>query len=259
MKIKKTVSAAFRSLRGSLAAVSALAFATASAQAGSITVVPNGLAPGAQYRLAFITNSSYAAVSSTISTYNSDVSGEATAVTALNSLGTTWTAIASTSAVNAIDNIGQDAGVPIYDLEGHQIAVDATTGTGGLFSGTLMHALSFTVTGADSVLHSPGHGDSGANVWTGSTNAGVAGTGSGSPLGSSNGTLEAIGDSSATNGAWIHTGGTNNFFSGSATTNRLYGISGVLTVADTSAPEPGSAGLIVAGLTALVLATRRRD
>ena len=82
--------------------------------AGIITVPP-GLAPGSQYRLAFETADTYNAESSSIGVYNSEVNTEADAVAALAALGTTWLVIGSTDAVFASDNIGFQAGVPIYD------------------------------------------------------------------------------------------------------------------------------------------------
>ena len=51
--------------------------------------------------------------------------------------------------MNAIDNIGQDAGVPIYNLDGQEVASDATTAAGGLFSGGLMNNIGYNENGTE--------------------------------------------------------------------------------------------------------------
>ncbi len=83
-------------------------------------LTPPTLGPGQQYRLVFTTASTYTATSGDIATYNNDVNTEADSITLLNSLGTTWTAIGSTSSVSAIVNIGlsdsSDDNIPIYNL-----------------------------------------------------------------------------------------------------------------------------------------------
>src|SRR5580692_1897762 len=88
------------------------------ALAGPI-VVPPGLSAGEQYRLAFITSTSTSATSSSIAYYNTFVTNAANLDPALESLGTTWTAIASTSTVSACDNTDtypSSVGLPIYGL-----------------------------------------------------------------------------------------------------------------------------------------------
>jgi len=93
----------------------------ASLHAGIITV-PTGLTVGQHYRLVFATLDTYSATSSDINFYNNAVNSEANGVAALHALNTVWRDIGSTPTVNAIDNIGQDPGVPIYDLEGNLVA-----------------------------------------------------------------------------------------------------------------------------------------
>jgi hypothetical protein len=105
--------------------------------AGIITVPP-GLSPGSQYRLVFVTADPYNPTSSNIADYNTRVNNEANNLdgdtgSLLAGLDATWFAIASTPTVNAIDNIGEDPGVPIYDLFGDLIAFDAEPGRGGIF------------------------------------------------------------------------------------------------------------------------------
>jgi hypothetical protein len=122
------------------------------------------LTPGEPYRLVFVTADTYTAPSTSISYYNGVVNAEADSVAALEVLKTTWLGIGSTSTVNAIDNTGADPGVPIYDLNGDLIAADATTGTNGLFSGSLLQPISY-----DEINASPEN----YYVWTGTTTAGA--------------------------------------------------------------------------------------
>src|ERR1035438_1081720 len=131
----------------------------ANCAADGIVTVPPSLAPGSQYRLVFVTADTYTATSSSITDYNNDVNTEA-AASALAALGTTWLDIGSTATVNAIDNIGIDSGVPIYDLEGNLVANDAGTGVGGLIeSNPILSPIMFTELGT--YLYTL--------VWTGST------------------------------------------------------------------------------------------
>jgi hypothetical protein len=138
--------------------------------ANPITLPPS-LPPGSAYRLVFVTSDYvpsgphqgapevYNANSTNIADYNAIVQGLANNVAQLAALNLTWRVIASTSAVNAIANIGADAGTPIYDLAGDEVAADATTS--GMFSGSLLHQINVDEYGN---AQNPGH------VWTG-TNA----------------------------------------------------------------------------------------
>src|ERR1700691_3090601 len=111
MKFRNVEGAALARTLGLLAlAVAAIA---SRSYADSITVVPAGLAPGSQYRLVFWTADTYTATDSNIADYNAEVNAEANEVPSLAALDTTWRVIGSTPTVNAIDNIGQDPGVPI--------------------------------------------------------------------------------------------------------------------------------------------------
>ena len=88
--------------------IAALAAATVIATAGSAMAVPittpTSLSSGDQYRLAFVTSTTRDANSTDIADYNAFVTGVATGVAELNALGTSWTAIVSTSSINARDN-----------------------------------------------------------------------------------------------------------------------------------------------------------
>ena len=94
----------------------------------AISIVPTGLSPGDQYRLAFVTSTTRDALSSNIADYNAFVSSAANSNPDLAALGTTWTAIASTPTVAARDNTGTNpsnaVGVPIYRLDDTLIATN---------------------------------------------------------------------------------------------------------------------------------------
>jgi hypothetical protein len=167
-------------------------------------VVPPGLQAGAEYRLVFVTVGGYAANDSTIADYNSSVTAEADSIAALLDLAATWTDIGSTPSIDAITNIGADPGIPIYGLDGTEIADDATTNAGGLFSGTLLSGIDVNPNGTNSS----------GGVWTGTNTNGTQA--SGNQLGT---TSPIVGLAGLTSAAWVDFG-TNS----SGTTYLLYGI-----------------------------------
>jgi uncharacterized protein (TIGR03382 family) len=196
----------------------------------AVIVAPPGLSLGDHYRLIFVTLNSRNATSSNIDDYNQFVTQAASSVAALQALGATWTAIASTSTVSALTNIGSSS-LPIYRLDGLLVAND----TADLFDGAINAKVNITNTGV-SLL--------GANVWTGSTSAGAILL----PLGAVSGFV-TTGTSDRTDGGWLNRQipvlPTSQF--------RLYGISSELT---STVPEPGTLSLAVASL--LVAVWRRR-
>jgi hypothetical protein len=94
--------------------------ATAGAAQAALVIVPADLAPGAQYRLVFVTDGTRDATSSDINDYNTFVTNQVTGsplATALTTagfnLGTiTWKAIGSTSATSAKVNTSTDGSQP---------------------------------------------------------------------------------------------------------------------------------------------------
>ena len=172
-------------------AVAVVGMASRSA-AGTIVTVPPSLAPGSQYRLVFVTDDFYTATSANINDYNTDVNNEANSVFALAALGTTWLDIGSTFAVNAIFNIGIDAGVPIYDLEGNLVAIDAGNEAGGLFTLAILSPITYSEGGAVLATH----------VWTGTLPIGDAAP---YTLGGVGG-LTDTGFSADVNAAWVYAG-----------------------------------------------------
>jgi len=123
MKTKKPFGAA-------LAAQSLLlgllfAWMAPAAQAASVPFVPSDLNPGDNYHVVFLTQGERNAASSDIADYNAFVQGEAQRTGALTETwGVDWFAIASTSAVDAKDNIPVTT-APIYVLSDDRVADDA--------------------------------------------------------------------------------------------------------------------------------------
>ena len=204
------------------------------AGASTITTIPTGLAPGTQYRLAFVTSGTFQATSTDISTYNTYIANAVAAIPALAALPTSWYAIASTSGTDAITNIGIGPGVAIYNLADTEIAVDAGTGASGLFSGGIMANINMTESGVFITKL----------VWTGSNMTGTKLL----PLGA--GSQVEVGDDSMTN-RWLLAG------SRSASNSfPLYGISGILTSPSNGTPEPATTWLFLAAAVYLLPGVR---
>jgi len=218
-----------------LAQVGIFAFATR-AQADPITV-PTSLAPGAQYRLAFVTSTTLNSFSSEIAGYNAFVDGVAESVPELAALGQDWKAIASTELVNVLLNTSTDpspaglTGVPIFLLNDTKLVDDYDD----LWDGSIDVPLNI---GQSGVLVS---GTIATRVWTGTGADGTTAYG----LGGSGSTVGSVSSSTST---WI-----NFTFRTAAEHHRLYAISGVLTVV----PEPCTAFLLASGLAALAVRRRR--
>ncbi len=150
---------------GILSGVALATLGTSAAQA-ALVVVPTGLAPGAQYRLVFVTAGTRDAQSTEINDYNTFVTNEVTGsalATALTTAGfnlntITWKAIGSTSAVAARDNTGTNpssTGVPIYLIDGNRVA----NNNADLWDGSLQHPIN---------RNNLGNGNLEQDVWTGS-------------------------------------------------------------------------------------------
>lgn len=218
----------------------AIVFVTSSLQAAPITQ-PTSLSPGDKYRLVFTTSNTRNAASSNISDYNSFVTNTANTIPELVALGTTWSAIASTSSIHARDNTSTHpllAGVPIYRLDDQRVA----NGNADFWDGSIIVPLSIDQSGgpAQSTF-----------AWTGTTPAGVASSGgAGTSLvgfdPSCGGCIvgaPASGDPSSTSSAWVSSGAL--FFPGQA--RPFYALSGELT----AVPEPSSFVLGIVGLMSL--------
>src|ERR1700678_176359 len=124
---------------------------------------PAGLSPGEQYRLVFVTSDTTTATSTNIADYNAFVTTEANADPQLAALNVAWAALASTSSVDAYENIGGAFTTPIYNLDGQLVA----DGSSGLWGGNNL-ADPIDVDQYGDLLQ--------ANVWGGTTAAGTAET-----------------------------------------------------------------------------------
>jgi len=97
------------------------------ARASSIALqTPAGLSPGESFRFIFVTDGSTTGTSSNIADYNNFVNAQAGGAT-YNGSVVSWLAIASTSTVNAIDNVGRLSD-PVYLSNGTQVFSNTLVG-----------------------------------------------------------------------------------------------------------------------------------
>jgi len=234
--------------------------------AGTIYLVPPGLAPGDQYQLVFVTSDTFDATSSDISTYNAEVSAEAAlnpALSAFDALnGVTWTVIGSTATVNA--NVNASSSGSVYTLDGVMVA----SSTQSLYSDQCSESINLCPgPGLFSPIDITQWGTTLIDsVWTGSSSGGVA---QGNPslgyawtyLGA---TLAAGGDpwgdvsqgcSTATSNYWADCD-----YNSSSDLFSLYALSSVITVEEQPAPtpEPGAFGFLAIGMVGLVASRCRK-
>ena len=195
----------------------------------------DGLAPGTNYRVVFVTADTTQATSSDISSYNSFVQDEANQQGALTApLGFTWTAIAGTESVSGYSNSALDptssATVMILDTVGDVVA----TSYASLFQVPLVahtgQGILYDQYGVSAV-----HGFVAFDVYTGLTPAGEVDSG------------YALGDSIVSIGSpglAFGRSGLHFAYNSSDREGAMYGISNVATVV----PEPSSLILACLGV-----------
>ena len=130
-------------LRGLLIVVCFAAFQayTRCAGAGMIVQAPEGLNPGDQFRIIFVTSATIDATSNNIADYNNFVNSEAQGAT-YDGNKINWSAIVSTDAVNALTNTRSYSSSAIYMVDGTKVSnaySDAARGDpGSLWSSDLL-------------------------------------------------------------------------------------------------------------------------
>jgi hypothetical protein len=216
----------------------------ASRSDAAIVTVPAGLNPGDLYRLVFVTSTGRDATSSDIADYNAFVATVANSIPELAALGASWFAIASTSAVDARDNI--DASPPsstgIYRLDGALVFAGTGTGPGGMWSGAVPYPPILDELGVG--------GTTGRQIWSGTLGDGTGGA-TGFELGSPRVMVGYDTDTAGPFPGW--------WCCAFATEQgALYAISSELTVL-AEVPEPGTIGLTALGGAILLFAMRRKQ
>ena len=205
----------------------------ASAKADIIIQTPPGLIAGDTFRIAFVSDATTEATSSDISYYNTFVNNDAIAEAGggnnevtYDGAALTFSAIASASTTNAIDNITGTASAPLYLVNGTLVASSLTVLPGGLWSEYLLAPIDLDLTGAN--LGTTG-------VWTGTSPNGIVGYALG-------GAGATYGISTSTTPSWITAGLDTDI----RDPNHVYGVSNLLTVL-TAIPEPSSLILLTIG------------
>jgi hypothetical protein len=220
-------------------------------------VLPTDLATGSQYQLAFITAGRRTALITDIADYNAFVNQEAQASSSQVVRNAAWSAIASTDAIDAINNARTYPDIPIYDTQGHRIADNGAD----LWDGTLATPIYYDQSG--NLLD--------ALAWTGTNRNGLrANLNSGWPFSLTLGSYPydastgywwtpVEGFARYTDANWVqggYEGGTQ--LAAQGTRRRLYAISNPLT----AAPEPSTLALLgaaVLGLGGYACRQRKRD
>jgi hypothetical protein len=221
---------------------------TTGTHAGIVINTPAGLAPGDQFRIAFVTDGTTDATSTNIADYNAFVTAQAGGAIYDGST-VNWFAIGSTSSVSAFSNTQSSTSDPVYLNSGTQIADSLTTASGGLWStqigtGNLLHAIDKDLTSTASI---------GIEVWTGTLPDGSSS--SSNPLG---GERPISGFSGNSNFAWV-LAPVAPPMPPNTTKFALYGISEELTVpSPTAVPEPSTLVMSLTAAAVMMAASRCR-
>ena len=211
---------------------------------GGILSVPPELSPGDKYRLVFVTSAETHSGGTdqagltppgftTVAQFNGFATSCATAVPALASLGTTWSAVISATAptwadpsasVNARTNTATDptanaaTSVPIYQLAGLRVA----NGYADLWDGTIQNPINVNELGGGPVAQGGGL----FRVWTGANSSGGNGGGDQALIAQNGGWINN-GLANATDAGWV-SGNMNNDIHNDL--QPIYVMSGILTV-----------------------------
>lgn len=191
-------------------------------------IVPEGLAPGETYQLAFVTSGTTAATSADIGDYNAFVQSAASAA---GMGGVTWTVIGSTATVNA--NANALVTGKVFNMNGELVA----SGYADFWDGT--HTVGVGIDYNENNI------TRNFNVWTGSTASGA----SSATAALGNATV-VWGESTFSSSGWIARA------TQTATVNyALYALSAPLTA---PVPVPAAAWLFGSGMAGMLAIGRRR-
>jgi len=215
----------------------------------AIVTQPTSLSPGDTYRLAFVTSGTRDAASSDIADYNTFVTNAANDVPELLSLGTTWTAIASTAGlvpVDARDNTntvpstvtGGSLGVPIFLLNDTKL-VDSND---DLWDGSIDVPLNRTELDTQFQSSTP--------VWTGTAANGTQKFDLAVPRGLGSTPFVSFGNALFSDASWVDQSSADPGFP-----IPLYALSDELQVV---IPEPGTLTMLCFGLLGLLAHGHRR-
>jgi hypothetical protein len=220
-----------------VAAVAVVCSLAAGQQARAADILtPAGLNTGDTFRFIFVSTSSVSIFNTNFPSIDATLASNASGYT-YNGQSISWSAIVSSSGINARDRVGGfNTNVPVYLVTGDKVANDLTTSGNGLWSGSLLRAVNVGIAG--NTINN--------NMATGTTASGTVG----SSMGAS---VPTYGVSSSSGGGWLNSG--NSVF-GSGGPFRVYGISSDLTVA---VPEPSTyaLGAIATGVMAAVARRRK--
>lgn len=186
--------------------------------------VPEGLGVGDTYQLAFSTRATTSATNHNIGFYNTFVQTAANNAGIGSGLGIGWTAIASTSSIDARDNAVVGANTPVYNLraDGPEKVAD---GFADMWDGSLDAPLLYDEHGERNVIVVGGDREFLVDAWTGTEANGLRAANL--TLGGSAEQAAWCGRVSLTDGRWMQI-----LRPGLTTELSLYALSEVLTVTD---------------------------
>lgn len=231
------------------AAMACCLAAGAGAEAAPIALqTPAGLAPGSVFRFLYTTQTTTAASSTDITTYDTFVNADAAGAT-YGGVAVQWKTLGSTATVDARDHVGGFGTiVPVYNTLGQLLATDLTDSTSqGLWADIAPTPPIVGLDGSTVVTDE--------YVWTGTESDGTVNL---------NNLARALGGASPYVGN--ASGGTYSWLNRTSYSNTelrsLYAMSETLTVASSSVPEIDPAGLssvvtLLGGVLALVERRRR--